>query len=107
MIKQTLCAVTIGSLIAFNAHAADIRIIDSAGLMRAARVVRDLSRVTVVVEEPKGLRGECLLTNIDGIASERRESVSSAGMCVFTGVAAGTWQVKVTGALRWRVVVEE
>jgi predicted secreted protein len=75
--------------------------------MRAARVVHDLSRVVVTIEEPKGLKGECVLLNIDGIASERREAISSSGACVFSALAAGTWQVKVAGATRWRVAIEE
>ncbi|MEY4668165.1 MAG: hypothetical protein RL518_864 [Pseudomonadota bacterium] len=90
-----------------HSEAADIKIVDSTGLIRAVRVVRDSSRVTVSVVDPKGVRGECVATNIDGIASERRENLSAKGECLFNGLAAGTWQVTVTGGAHWRVRIDE
>ncbi|MEN9846922.1 MAG: hypothetical protein RIS36_2069 [Pseudomonadota bacterium] len=90
-----------------RAEAADVKIVDSAGLIRGVRVVRDSSRVTVSLTDPKGARGECVATNVDGIASERRETISSKGECVFNGLPAGTWQVTVAGGARWRVRIDE
>jgi hypothetical protein len=90
-----------------QSEAADVKIVDSSGLIRGVRVVRDASRVTISLVEPKGVRGECVATNVDGIASERREAISPAGECVFNALAAGTWQVTVTGGARWRVRIDE
>ena len=90
-----------------RSEAADLKVVDSTGLIRGVRVVRDSSRVTVSLVDPKGARGECVATNVDGIASERRESITSNGECVFNGLAAGTWQVTVTGGARWRVRIDE
>lgn len=91
------------SLVVSAAFAAELRIVDTAGLLRGARVVDDSSRLTIVVEDPKGAGGECVLANIDGLASERREKLSPSGECTFVGVAAGTWQVKFPRSVRWKV----
>jgi hypothetical protein len=90
-----------------QSEAADLKIVDSAGLIRGVRVVRDSSQVTVSLVDPKGARGECVASNVDGIASERREPISPKGECVFNALAAGTWQVTVTGGARWRVRIDE
>lgn len=90
-----------------RSEAADLKIVDSAGLIRGVRVVRESSRVTVSLMDPKGGRGECVATNVDGIASERREPISPKGECVFSALAAGTWQVTVSGGARWRVRIDE
>jgi hypothetical protein len=90
-----------------RSEAADLKVVDSTGLIRGVRVVRDSSRVTVSLVDPKGARGECVAANVDGIASERREPITSKGECVFNGLAAGTWQVTVTGGARWRVRIDE
>lgn len=88
-------------------QADDIRIIDASGLIRAVRVVKDSSIVRVTVTDPPGARGECVASNVDGIASERREPISAQGECVFKALAAGTWQVSVSGGARWRVRINE
>lgn len=90
-----------------HVEAADIKIIDASGLIRAVRVVKDTSIVRVSVIEPPGARGECVASNVDGIASERREPLSAEGECVFKSLAAGTWQVSVSGGARWRVRINE
>jgi hypothetical protein len=41
-----------------RSEAADVKIVDSAGLIRGVRVVRDSSRVTVSLVDAKGDRGE-------------------------------------------------
>lgn len=102
-----LCVALIGGSLISDAVAAELRIVDTSGLIRAVRVVRDVTTVTVLVEDPKGVKGECVLTNVDGIASERHEAISVTGTCVFQGVAAGTWQAKVAGAAKWRVKINE
>ena len=102
-----LCVLLLGASFASDALAAELRVVDTSGLIRAVRVVRDVTTVTVIVEEPKGAKGDCVLTNVDGIASERREVISTNGACVFQGVAAGTWQAKVSAAVKWRVKINE
>jgi hypothetical protein len=94
-------------LIQERSDAADLKIVDAAGLIRGVRVVRDSSQVTVSLVDPNGARGECVASNVDGIASERRENISSKGQCVFNALAAGTWQITVTGGARWRVRIDE
>ena len=106
-IVSFLFALILGASFASDAVAAELRVVDTQGLIRAVRVVRDVTTVTVMVEEPKGAKGECVLTNVDGIASERREAISGSGACVFQGVAAGTWQAKVSAAVKWRVKINE
>jgi hypothetical protein len=107
VVGAILCALLGGTCFVEDVSAAELRIVDTAGLIRAVRVVRDTSTVTVVVEEPKGAKGECVLANVDGIASERREAISASGACVFQGLAAGTWQAKVVGGTKWRVKINE
>jgi hypothetical protein len=85
------------------ARAAELRVIDSVGLARGVRVVEDASSVTIVVENPREAGGECVLSNIDGLASERREKISPAGECVFRDIAAGTWQVAFPRSVKWKV----
>lgn len=87
--------------------AADVRIVDSAGLIRAVRVVKDSAVVKVSLVDAKGGQGECVAMNVDGIASERREKISPQGECIFAGLAAGTWQITVSGGVRWRVKIDE
>lgn len=94
-------------LVQEHVEAADIKIIDSSGLIRGVRVVKDTSVVRITVVDAPGARGECVASNVDGIASERREAISPQGECVFSSLAAGTWQVTVSGGARWRVRINE
>jgi hypothetical protein len=90
-----------------RADAADLRIVDSAGLIRAVRVVKDSAVVKIALVDAKSAQGECVAMNVDGIASERRGKISPQGECIFAGLAAGTWQVTVSGGARWRVKINE
>lgn len=99
--------ILVSALMASTAFGAELRILDGAGLLRGARVVDDSSRLTIVVEDSKQAGGECVLANIDGLASERREKISPSGECVFVGIAAGTWQVKFPRSVRWKVKSNE
>lgn len=85
------------------AYAAELRIVDGVGLSRAVKVVDDSSQVILVIENPKEAGVECVLSNVDGLASERRERISPAGECVFKDIAAGTWQVGFPRVVRWKV----
>lgn len=90
-----------------RAEASDLKIVDSAGLIRAVRVVKDSSLVTVSLVEKTGSTGECVATNVDGIASERKAPFSQKSECIFPALVAGTWQITVTGGARWRVRIHE
>ena len=94
-------------VISERADASDLRIVDSAGLIRAVRVVKESAVVKVSLVDAKGGQGECVAMNVDGIASERREKISPQGECTFAGLAAGTWQITVSGGARWRVKINE
>jgi hypothetical protein len=94
-------------LVQEHVQAADLKIIDSSGLIRAVRIVKDSSTVRISLVDSPGARGECVATNVDGIASERREQISPKGECIFKSLAAGTWQVAVSGGVRWRVHINE
>ena len=88
---------------AVSGYAVELQIVDSVGLSRAVKVVDDSSSVILVVENPKEAGEECVLSNVDGLASERREKISSLGECFFKDIAAGTWQVGFPRTIRWKV----
>ncbi len=102
---------TIGlvALFAFNtaAVADELRILDSTGLVRAVRVVRGAAAVTVKVEGAQPPAGECVAANLDGLATEKRQPISTTGVCLFTELASGTWQIDLPRKLRWRVTISE
>jgi hypothetical protein len=85
--------------------AEEIRVVDAGGLVRAVKVVRGNTRIVVTLNSPTA--GECVATNVDGLAVERRVSVSPRGECVFADVAVGSWQVQVPGNVGWRVRIYE
>ena len=85
--------------------AAEIRVVDAGGLVRAIKVVRQNARIVVTLNSPTA--GECLATNVDGLAAERRVPVSPRGECVFADVGVGSWQVQVPGNVGWRVRIYE
>lgn len=96
------CGVALG---APAAHAADLRILDASGLVRAVRVVSAPATVKITLEGVQASRGECVASNVDGLASEKREPVNAQGACVFKEIPAGTWQVTVPVKARWRVQI--
>jgi|GEM_PF-1794099 len=102
---------TIGlvALFSFNtaAVADELRILDSTGLVRAVRVVRGAAAVTVKVEGAQPPAGECVAANLDGLATEKRQPISTTGVCLFTELASGTWQIDLPRKLRWRVTISE
>jgi hypothetical protein len=90
-----------------TASAAELRVLDSAGLVRALRVVKGAAKVTITLETQQPVRGECVASNVDGLASEKREPVTPQKVCVFKDLAAGSWQIEVPGKVRWRVQINE
>ncbi len=103
MSKIFLCTSVAVLFGAVSGYAVELRIVDSVGLSRAVKVVDDSSSVILVVENPKEAGEECVLSNVDGLASERRERISPSGECVFKDIAAGTWQVGFPRTVRWKV----
>lgn len=91
----TLCLV-LGGVISCvtSAFADEVRVVDRLGLVRAVRTVSGESTVVIQLS-PKAAQGirECILTNVDGLATERRVPVDKDGRCVVARVAATTWQV--------------
>lgn len=85
--------------------AAEIRVVDAGGLVRAVKVVHENARIVVTLNSVAS--GECVATNVDGLAAERRVPVSSRGECVFSNVGVGSWQVQVPGSVGWRVHIYE
>jgi hypothetical protein len=93
-------------LIAFStAEAAEIRVVDSTGLVRAVRVVQQNSRIVIAIKG--GVQGECVATNVDGLSAEKRVAVSSKGECIFTDMPEGSWQVAVPGKATWQAKIYE
>jgi hypothetical protein len=95
------------------AYAAELRVIDAAGLVRAVKVVRGPSRVVITLQNSsdKGsgtsVRGECVAVNIDGLAAEKRTQVSAKNQCVFDQMSEGSWQMRVPEVATWRAQVYE
>ncbi len=85
--------------------AAEIRVVDAGGLVRAVKVVRGNARL--VISLSSSTQGECVAVNVDGLAAEKRVSVSPQGECVFTDVGVGSWQVQVPGSVGWRARIYE
>jgi hypothetical protein len=84
-----------------------LRILDSTGLVRATRVVRESGDVKVSIEGGATEKGECVATNLDGLAAERTVLVSPNGECVFSKLGAGSWQLRIPGGARWRAQIHE
>jgi hypothetical protein len=92
------------------ASASELKILDSAGLVRAVKVVRNEAKVVLTFQSGTNggaLRGECVATNIDGLAAEQRVSVSTKGECIFAGLSNGSWQIAVPQGAVWKVQVYE
>lgn len=92
-------------VVAQQVAGAQLRILDTAGLMRATKVVVESANVQISVDEASTVTGECVATNLDGLAAERRAPISPNGQCSFEKLSAGSWQVKVPGAVRWRAKI--
>ena len=90
-----------------DAHALELRVLDSAGLVRAVRVVKGAATAKITLEGKRPEGGSCVATNVDGLAAEKREPVSAQGVCLFKELPAGSWQVSIPGKVRWRVEIDE
>lgn len=105
-LAASICCLVIA--FATGALAAELRIVDGAGLVRAIKVVRTNAKVIIRFEQSGApLRGECVATNVDGLAQEKRTSVSPQGECVFNDVSVGSWQVVAPKGAAWRAQIYE
>jgi hypothetical protein len=90
--------------------AQEMRIVDAHGLVRAVRATKGVAgRIVVTLDllDKPPPKGECVANNVDGLASEKRVSVSAVkGECVFMDVAPGSWQITVPEGFTWRVRLE-
>lgn len=89
-----------------SAAADEVRVVDPTGLVRSVKVVHANGARIVVSMRDKSAAGQCVATNVDGMAGPRRVSVEH-GECVFAGVSAGTWQVTTEPPARWAVHIDE
>jgi hypothetical protein len=99
---SVLCAVG-------HVHADEIRVVDARGLVRAVKVTKGALRMVVILEPANSavVKGECVATNVDGLAAEKRVPVSPQSECTFTEVSGGSWQVSVPQGATWRVQLYE
>jgi len=95
------------------ADAAELRVVDALGLVRAVKVVRGPARIVISLQSPNGhvgaavIRGECIAVNTDGLAAERKTNVSSRNECIFDQMSEGSWQIRVPEAATWKAQVYE
>ncbi len=85
------------------AYAAELKVVDTTGLVRSARVVQDDGEVEVAFIGDTHSGIICTLKNVDGLAPDRSVPASPAHTCVFPGVPAGTWQLSTSKPSKWQV----
>ncbi len=102
-------SLTGASLSISAASAGELRVVDSSGLVRGIKVTRGAARLTVSLKSDSGaqVRGECVASNVDGIAADLKAVINPSGECVFPGVGDGSWQITVPAGLSWRVRIDE
>lgn len=97
--------IALGVVAVSTTQAAEIRVVDSTGLVRAVRVVQRNSRIVITIKG--AVQGECVATNVDGLSAEKRVAVSAKGECVFSDMPEGSWQVTVPGKATWQAKIYE
>jgi hypothetical protein len=87
----------------------EIRVVDGRGLVRAVKITRGAASIVVTLEPANGIaaKGECLATNVDGLAAEKRVAISAKSECAFSEVTGGSWQISVPQGYTWRVRLYE
>lgn len=91
MILRLLCILWVG-LLPFNGWCGEVRIVDSSGLTRAVRTVKESASVAVTVSPGPSHGGK--LVHADGLASDIPGRVGSEGTVVYSKVRNGTWRVE-------------
>ena len=92
-----------------SARADQIRIVDSGGLVRAIKIIHSAAKVVLTLQSQQAvaIKGECVATNVDGLAAEKRVTISAKGECAFAEVGGGSWQITVPSGLTWQVRIYE
>lgn len=94
-----------------SAHAAEVRVLDSIGLVRATRVIKDRARISIRLQPGQAgvaVSGrDCTLSNLDGVAKEQRVNSGPDGVCEFRDIPSGAWEVSVASGVRWSVTINE
>lgn len=87
--------------------AAELRVVDTSGLVRSAKVIEDSADVIIEISSANGAGETCTLKNVDGLAADKTVTASQGATgkleCRFQGVPAGTWQGAITSRGRWQV----
>lgn len=73
---------------------ADVKIIDSNGLIRAVKVTDRPVHVHVVLQDANSDFSSVVLNHLDGVAPEIKPEIGSDGTLQFTITQAGSWQIK-------------
>ena len=104
-----LVLATVAPFWSLGVKADQIRIVDSGGLVRAIKITRSVAKVVVTLKSPLPLtvKGECIATNVDGLAAEKRVAISAKGECVFDEVSGGSWQITASDGVNWQVRIYE
>ncbi len=108
--QRLLLMVVVFVGIVATASASELKILDSVGLVRAVKVVKNEAKVVLTLQpgtDAGALRGECIATNIDGLAAEQRVSVSTKAECIFAGLSNGSWQITVPQGVGWKAQIYE
>jgi hypothetical protein len=86
---------TIILLTAASCFAAEIRIVDSDGLNRATRDIKgETASVQISIDGATG--GEkVMLSNVDGVATDRSSTAAQGNVFVIPNVPAGNWKIVV------------
>ena len=92
LFRILIVAVFAGLLCSTVALAGDLKVIDSHGLTRAVRVIKEKAQVVIDVSPQPD--GPIPLSNIDGIANDVKGIVTTTGQLLYQGVSEGTWQLK-------------
>ena len=95
--RTLIAALLAGLLSSSDALAGDLKVIDSHGLTRAVRVIKE--KAQVVIDVSPRPEGPIPLSNTDGIANDVKGSLSDSGQLVYQGVSEGTWQLKLSSPL--------
>jgi len=113
-VRYLLAIVSLSVLVAIaladsDVVADEIRVVDARGLVRAVKITRGAARMVVTLEPKNDVAttGECVATNVDGLAAEKRVAVSEKYECTFAEVRGGSWQISVPKDYMWRVQLYE
>ncbi len=110
-IARPVCALILTLFWAASGYASELKILDSAGLVRAIKVVRSPIVVVVTIKSDIGTgvlsdsdsSQECRAVNISGLAADRSVILNATRRCVFRNMPAGIWQIKIPQGKEWKV----